>query len=361
MTALTTPTCAIRSLVRRHQRTRTKGTDNRPYAPPDTPAPPIVCRARRPRWSNTAGVAPVKTEDDPLDPANLPLKMRARRWRRSATLERDGRVEAAGLDGDVLRSAASTGLAPRSRATTSRWRARRQTADHRRRRRGSGPSSRRRRCGGDRGRGRGRAATASTTSSTTTRRRCASGCPCWRSAAAASRGRVPAWLGKLASGRGRGLDDDPDPRLLQHEGEAGARLAAEASHLARQHRSRAEPGRPGRLRARLRHGRQSRPRRIRVAGGRRDRPVARRIPGGPRQGRGRRLGPGHEVRAYGQYFGDGVARENYEDRIVIYRDTLERDFGHDKDLLARQVERTLRHELAHHLGWNERGVGGLGL
>jgi predicted Zn-dependent protease with MMP-like domain len=70
---------------------------------------------------------------------------------------------------------------------------------------------------------------------------------------------------------------------------------------------------------------------------------------------------GTEARAYGQYFGDGVARERYEDRIVIYRDTLERDFGHDRELLARQVERTLRHELAHHLGWNERGVGGLGL
>jgi predicted Zn-dependent protease with MMP-like domain len=70
---------------------------------------------------------------------------------------------------------------------------------------------------------------------------------------------------------------------------------------------------------------------------------------------------GTEVRAYGQYFGDGVARDNYEDRIVIYRDTLERDFGHDRDLLARQVEQTLRHELAHHLGWDEPGVGGLGL
>ncbi len=70
---------------------------------------------------------------------------------------------------------------------------------------------------------------------------------------------------------------------------------------------------------------------------------------------------GAEAGAYGQYFGDGVARERYEDRIVIYRDTLERDFGHDPELLARQVERTLRHELAHHLGWNERGVGGLGL
>lgn len=70
---------------------------------------------------------------------------------------------------------------------------------------------------------------------------------------------------------------------------------------------------------------------------------------------------GTEQHAYGEYFGDGVAREGWEDRIVIYRDTLERDFGHDPRLLAEQVEQTLRHELAHHLGWDERGVGGLGL
>jgi predicted Zn-dependent protease with MMP-like domain len=70
---------------------------------------------------------------------------------------------------------------------------------------------------------------------------------------------------------------------------------------------------------------------------------------------------GTEHHAYGEYFGDGVVRDQYEDRIVIYRDTLERDFGHDRELLARQVERTLRHELAHHIGWDERGVGGLGL
>lgn len=70
---------------------------------------------------------------------------------------------------------------------------------------------------------------------------------------------------------------------------------------------------------------------------------------------------GSERNAYGEYSGDGLAAERYEDRIVIYRDTLERDFGHDRDLLARQVERTLRHELAHHLGWDEPGVGGLGL
>ena len=70
---------------------------------------------------------------------------------------------------------------------------------------------------------------------------------------------------------------------------------------------------------------------------------------------------GTEANAYGQYFGDGIAHEMYEDKIVIYRDTLERDFGHDRNLLAREVDRTLRHELAHHLGWGERGVDQLGL
>ncbi|MGI8632571.1 MAG: metallopeptidase family protein [Solirubrobacterales bacterium] len=70
---------------------------------------------------------------------------------------------------------------------------------------------------------------------------------------------------------------------------------------------------------------------------------------------------GSEEGAYGHYHGDGVARGRYEDRITIYRDTLERDFGHDRALLAAQVERTLRHELAHHLGYDEGGVGGLGL
>ena len=70
---------------------------------------------------------------------------------------------------------------------------------------------------------------------------------------------------------------------------------------------------------------------------------------------------GVEHRAYGHYYGDTVARDNFEDRIVIYQDTLERDFGHDPELLRAQVERTLRHELAHHLGWKEGGVRGLGL
>jgi predicted Zn-dependent protease with MMP-like domain len=70
---------------------------------------------------------------------------------------------------------------------------------------------------------------------------------------------------------------------------------------------------------------------------------------------------GHEYRAYGLYSGDTVARDNYAHRIVIYQDTLERDFGHDPELLRAQVERTVRHEVAHHLGWDEPGVRGLGL
>jgi predicted Zn-dependent protease with MMP-like domain len=72
-------------------------------------------------------------------------------------------------------------------------------------------------------------------------------------------------------------------------------------------------------------------------------------------------GRGAEHRAYGHYYGDTVARDNYPDRIIVYQDTLERDFGHDPELLKAQVERTLRHELAHHIGWNERGVRELGL
>lgn len=70
---------------------------------------------------------------------------------------------------------------------------------------------------------------------------------------------------------------------------------------------------------------------------------------------------GHEHRAYGHYMGGTVARDIYPDRIVIYQDTLERDFGHHPDLLRAQVQRTVRHEVAHHLGWDEGGVRGLGL
>jgi predicted Zn-dependent protease with MMP-like domain/uncharacterized membrane protein len=70
---------------------------------------------------------------------------------------------------------------------------------------------------------------------------------------------------------------------------------------------------------------------------------------------------GRRHRAYGLYQGDTMARDNYPDRIIIFRDTLLRDFGHDPDELRAQVTRTVRHELAHHLGADELGVRELGL
>src|SRR6476619_5791985 len=70
---------------------------------------------------------------------------------------------------------------------------------------------------------------------------------------------------------------------------------------------------------------------------------------------------GRRQRAYGLYQGDTVAQDYFHDRIVIFRDTLLRDFGHDPELLKAQVTRTVRHELAHHLGWDEKGVRRLGL
>lgn len=69
---------------------------------------------------------------------------------------------------------------------------------------------------------------------------------------------------------------------------------------------------------------------------------------------------GRAHRAYGLYHGPTI-RHNGFARIVVFRDTLVRDFGHDLDLLRAQVVRTVRHELAHHLGWDEDGVRGLGL
>ncbi|MFT3862953.1 MAG: metallopeptidase family protein [Solirubrobacterales bacterium] len=70
---------------------------------------------------------------------------------------------------------------------------------------------------------------------------------------------------------------------------------------------------------------------------------------------------GHEFAAYGHYIGDTMARDDHRDHIVIYQDTLERDFGWNPDVLRAQIARTVFHEVAHHLGWGEAGVRGLGL
>jgi predicted Zn-dependent protease with MMP-like domain len=69
---------------------------------------------------------------------------------------------------------------------------------------------------------------------------------------------------------------------------------------------------------------------------------------------------GRKHHAYGIYHGPTVVHDGFA-RIVVFQDTLVRDFGHDLDLLRAQVVRTVRHELAHHLGWDEDGVRGLGL
>ena len=70
---------------------------------------------------------------------------------------------------------------------------------------------------------------------------------------------------------------------------------------------------------------------------------------------------GEEFGAYGHYIGDTAARDDFRDHIVIYQDTLERDFGWNPELLRAQIARTVFHEVAHHLGWDEPGVRGLGL
>jgi predicted Zn-dependent protease with MMP-like domain len=73
---------------------------------------------------------------------------------------------------------------------------------------------------------------------------------------------------------------------------------------------------------------------------------------------------GRRHHAYGLYQSrpsEGGAPDDRPGSIFIFRDTLLRDFGHDADALRDQVTRTVRHELAHHLGADELGVRELGL
>jgi predicted Zn-dependent protease with MMP-like domain len=76
---------------------------------------------------------------------------------------------------------------------------------------------------------------------------------------------------------------------------------------------------------------------------------------------------GEEQNLYGLYMGWRTAGMPFlaggalPDEILIFRDTLTRDFGDDPARLRAQVVQTVRHELGHHLGFDEHGVRRLGL
>lgn len=65
--------------------------------------------------------------------------------------------------------------------------------------------------------------------------------------------------------------------------------------------------------------------------------------------------------AYGLYYGPTIVGTSGPGVVVLFEDTLTRDFGDDPVQLAHEVEHTLRHELAHHLGFRERAMSSLGL
>lgn len=76
---------------------------------------------------------------------------------------------------------------------------------------------------------------------------------------------------------------------------------------------------------------------------------------------------GSENHAYGMYVGSRLGGNPFfggggvPDEILIFRDTLVRDFGDDPNLLRAHIVKTVRHEVGHYLGFNEEGVRKLGL
>jgi predicted Zn-dependent protease with MMP-like domain len=76
---------------------------------------------------------------------------------------------------------------------------------------------------------------------------------------------------------------------------------------------------------------------------------------------------GAEHHAYGEYVGYKRGGSSYfggggvPDEILIFRDTLVRDYGDDPVRLRSMVRETVRHEVGHYLGFDEAGVRKLGL
>lgn len=76
---------------------------------------------------------------------------------------------------------------------------------------------------------------------------------------------------------------------------------------------------------------------------------------------------GAENHAYGMYVGARLGGMPFfgggglPDEILIFRDTLVRDFGDGREPLRLHVIQTVRHEVGHHLGFDETGVRKLGL
>ncbi len=75
----------------------------------------------------------------------------------------------------------------------------------------------------------------------------------------------------------------------------------------------------------------------------------------------RQLGPGAQQRGRIAQWFPWSAANDAPDQIVIYRDTLTRDFGSDQARLKAQIIETVRHEVGHALGLDEVGVRRLGL
>ncbi len=76
---------------------------------------------------------------------------------------------------------------------------------------------------------------------------------------------------------------------------------------------------------------------------------------------------GAEHHAYGEYVGARIGGSGFfggggvPDEILIFRDTLVRDFGADPARLRAKVAQTVLHEVGHYFGFDEAGVRRLGL